>query len=883
MDRPRLPTASQIRGDLAKLSNKLDTLWDGSRCEAGDHGLGGTRVKAVIMAGGFGTRLRPLTNSVPKPMIPMANKPMMEHIVALLRHHGFEDLVTLLYFQPEVIERYFGDGSELGVKMAHVTATEDYGTAGAVKNAQSYLNDTFLIISGDVLTDFDLAQAVKFHKDRGALVTIVLARVENPLQYGVIITAEDGRITHFLEKPSWSELFSDTVNTGIYILEPDVLQLVPAGKEFDFSRDLFPMLLKEGRAPYGYVATGYWRDVGDLIEYRLANQDILAGMVKVKLPGKLVEGLDKPIWLGEGSRVDFTAALKGGVLVGRNTHVGPNVHISRSIIGDNCVIEEGASITGSVLWNNVFVGTRAVLNENIVGRGSEIKARARLFEGALVGDQCKVGEGSVVKAEVKVWPHKVVEDGAILATSLVWGQKWSRSLFGAYGVTGLANLEICPEFAAKLGACFGATLRMGAIVRTSRDSHKASHMVKRAIICGLLSSGVDVHDFRVCPIPVVRYQMGSHGALGGVHVRKSPYDPDLIDIKFFDERGMDISSSREKSIERLFFREDFRRAKVEEIGRLSLPVYDVEFYKHGILRFIDRDALRERGLRIVIDHAYGSSSMIFPQILGELGCEVIALNAYMDETKITKSGKEFQRLLRQLSEIVRTLGADLGIMLDTGAEKIFLVDDRGNLLTDEMALAVVALLVMRTHPPGVIGVPISASSAIEEIARDHGFQILHTKTAPRSSTEVATKEGVVFVGDGLGGFIFPQFQPAFDGMLATLKLLEMLTTQNVRLHQLIGFIPQRFTCRVQVPCFWERKGGAMRALIAATAGDQVELVDGVKVHLGNDWAILYPDQDRPSFHIIAEANTLSRAEAHVARYREILEQCMKEAAVEAVG
>jgi len=840
-------------------------------------------VKAVIMAGGFGTRLRPLTNTIPKPMIPMANKPMMEHIVALLKDHGFQDLVTLLYFQPEVIERYFGDGSEFDVKMAYVTATEDYGTAGAVKNAESFLDDTFLIISGDVLTDFDLAAAVKFHKDRGALATIVLARVENPLQYGVVITAEDGRITHFLEKPSWSEVFSDTVNSGIYILEPEALHLVPSGKEYDFSRDLFPALLKEGRAPFGYVATGYWRDVGDLIEYRLAHQDILAGLVKITFPGKLVEGLDKSIWLGEGSRVDFTAALKGGVLIGRNTHVGPNVHVTRSTIGDNCVIEEGASITGSILWNNVFVGARASLKENVVGRGSEIKAKARLFEGALIGDQCKVGEGSVVKADVKVWPHKMVEDGAILSASLVWGQKWSRSLFGAYGITGLANLEISPEFAAKLGACFGATLRMGAIVRTSRDNHKAPHMIKRAIISGLLSTGVDVHDFRVCPIPVVRYQMGSHGAMGGVHVRKSPYDPDLIDIKFFDERGMDISSSREKSIERLFFREDFRRAKIEEIGRLSLPVYDVEFYKHGILSFIDRDSIRRRSLRIVIDYAYGSSSMIFPQILGELGCEVIALNAYMDETRITKSGEEFQRSLRQLSEIVRTLGTDLGIMLDTGAEKLFLVDDRGDLLTDDMALALVALLVMRTHSPGVIGIPISASSAIEELARDHGFQVFRTQTAPRSSTEGATKEGVLFVGDGLGGFIFPQFQPAFDGMLATLKLLEMLAAQNVRLHELIRFIPQRFTCRKQIPCPWERKGGTMRALIAATAEDQVELVDGVKVHLGNDWVILYPDQDRPCFHIIAEANTRSKAEALLVRYQDVLAQCMKQPGVEAVA
>ncbi len=840
-------------------------------------------MKAVIMAGGFGTRLRPLTNNLPKPMIPMANRPMMEHIVALLKDHGFHDVVALLHFQPEVIQRHFSGGAEFGVTMAYVTATEDYGTAGAVKNAEHLLDDTFLVISGDVLTDFDLTEAVEFHKDRGALATIVLARVENPLQYGVVITAENGRITHFLEKPSWGEVFSDTVNSGIYILEREALQLIPPGTEFDFSRDLFPMLMKEGRPPYGHVAKGYWRDIGDLIEYRLAHQDILAGLVRVHLPGARVEGLDKEIWFGAGSWVDFTAALRDGVLIGKHTQVGANVRIARSIIGDNCVIEEGAAISGSVLWNNVVVGARAALKENVVGSGSEIKTGARLFEGALIGDHCKVGEGSVVKAEVKVWPHKVVEDGAILATSLVWGQKWSRSLFGAYGVTGLANLEVTPEFAAKLGACFGATLRTGAVVRTSRDSHKTSHMIKRALICGLLSAGVDVHDFRISPIPVVRYQMGARGTAGGVHVRKSPYDPDLIDIKFFDDRGLDIPSSREKSIERLFYREDFRRANMEETGRLSLPGYELDFYKHGILSMIDRDALRRRGLRIVIDYAYGSSSVIFPQILGMVGCEVIALDAYMDETKITKSAEEFRRSLQQLSEIVRTIRADLGVMLDAGAEKIFLVDDKGDLLADDVALAVMALLVMRTHLPGMIGVPVTASSIIEELARDHGFQVLRTKTAPRALEEAATQEGVVFVGDGLGGFIFPRFQPAFDGMLATLKLLEMLTTQDIRLHQLTRSIPQRFTSREQVPCPWERKGQAMRSLIAATAGQQVELLDGVKVHLQDDWVILYPDNARPYFHILAEARTQSKADALLARYRGILEQCERKAGTDVVG
>jgi mannose-1-phosphate guanylyltransferase/phosphomannomutase len=829
-------------------------------------------MQAVIMAGGFGTRLRPLTNNLPKPMIPMANRPMMEHIVDLVRAHGMRRLVTLLYFQPEVIERHFGDGADFGVSMRYLTATEDYGTAGAVKFAAPELEGPCLIISGDVLTDFDLTQAIAFHQDRKALATIVLTRVENPLQYGLVITDPEGRITRFLEKPSWSEVFTDTVNTGIYLVEPEALGFIPPRTEFDFSRDLFPLLMREERPLYGYVASGYWRDVGDLIEYRLAHRDILAGAVKVNVPGTKVAGLDRDIWLGEGSRVDFTAALRGSVLIGRHARVEANARITDSVIGDRCVIHEGASISGAVLWGDVRVGRGAVLTENVVGTGSEVRARARLFEGALIGDHCRIGEDSVVKADVKVWPQKVVEEGATLSTSLVWGTKWSRSLFGAYGVTGLANAEISPEFAAKLGACFGATLREGAIVRTSRDPHRSCRMINRALICGLLSAGVDVHDLRVTPIPLVRYKMGAQGASAGIHVRRSPFDPELADLKFFDDRGMDISSNRERSIERLFFREDFRRASVDAVGRLSFPEYDVEYYLDGVRRFVDPAPLHARRLKVVIDYSYGSSATVFPAILGELGCEVIALNAYIDEARLTKTAEEFQRALRQLSEIVRTLGADLGVLMDAGAEKIFLVDDKGDPVPDELALCLVALLVLRTQPQGAIGGPITASGVLDDLARSHGVPLVRTRLAPRALMETAARDDVAFVGDGMGGYIFSRFQPAFDGMLATAKVLEMLAREGVRLHELVRQVPPRFTVREEVSCPWERKGGIMRRLLEATRDERVDLTDGVKVFLNEDWVVLYPDQDRAVFHVVAEGASRQRAHAVAATYRDLVRE-----------
>ena len=255
----------------------------------------------------------------------------------LLRRHGITDLVTLLHFRPELIENHFGDGSAFGVTMTYVSASEDFGTAGAVKNAEAHLGGPCLVISGDVLTDFDLSAAIAFHRERQADLTILLTRVENPLQYGVVIAEPDGRISRFLEKPTWSEVFSDTVNTGIYLLEPSVLEWIPARREFDFSKDLFPLMMREERRLFGYVAAGYWRDVGDLLEYRLAHQDILAGAVKVDIPGRKLEGADKSVWLGEGSRVDFTAGLKGAVLIGKNVRVGANARISNSVIGDDSV------------------------------------------------------------------------------------------------------------------------------------------------------------------------------------------------------------------------------------------------------------------------------------------------------------------------------------------------------------------------------------------------------------------------------------------------------------------------------------------------------------------------------------------------------------------
>ncbi len=824
-------------------------------------------MKAVVMAGGFGTRLRPLTEKLPKPMAYVANRPMMGHVVRLLAKEGIRDLEVLLYFYPEKIMSYFGDGSRWGVSIDYITAEADYGTAGAVRNAGGKESGTFLVISADIITDFDLSGAIEFHKERQAAVTIVLTRVPNPLQYGIVLTEEDGRIVRFLEKPSWGEVFSDTINTGIYILEPEVLSLIPEKKNFDFSKNLFPTMLSRGDRLLGYVAEGYWKDVGNLSEYLNVHLDVLSGKAAIEFEGKKAGSGN--VWIGENARVDYTAELKN-VVLGKNCIVAGDVVAENSVIGDGCVVEDGAVIQSSVLWPGTTIHKGGRLLESIVGSNCQIRGKAFLSERSVVSDNCQIGTGAVVKANVKVWPHKVVEDGAVLSSSLVWGETWARSLFGAYGIYGLANLEISPEFAAKLGAAYAATFGKKVVLSTSRDSHKVSRMINRAIMTGMLSVGVDVHDYGVTPLPVVRFLSRSHREeRGGVHTRKSPFNPSFVDLKFFDDTGLDLSMGLEKNIESLFFREDFVRADIEETGEISFPIGGFDTYVDGFLKIVDAAAIKGRGYNIVIDYSYGASALIFPRILGKLGVETVALNAMLDPARITKTQEEFDKGLHHLTAIARSLSADFGVMLDTGGEKIFLVDEKGEIVPDWVALQAVALLACRRKRSGMVGVPVTASRNIEKIAAKYGMDVVRTRTLPRSLMETAAREGAAFVGDDNGGFVFPRFQPAFDGMFGIVKLMELLAEEDRSMSDVLREVPPTAFVHRKIPCAWEHKGALMRMLANHAKGKPSQFIDGVKIFLGEDWVLIYPSQDEAYFHLCVEAEERRTAEEIADHYADL--------------
>ncbi|MGZ4408098.1 MAG: sugar phosphate nucleotidyltransferase, partial [Gaiellaceae bacterium] len=277
-------------------------------------------MKAVVMAGGEGTRLRPLTSNQPKPMVPVVGKPCMEHILELLREHGMGEVIVTVAFLPQAIRSYFGQGETLGMEIGYSVEESPLGTAGSVRLAGKQLDETFLVISGDALCDVDLSALVAFHKEKGAAVTIGLKSVENPLEFGIVVTDEEGRIERFLEKPSWGQVFSDTINTGIYVIEPEVLRHVPTDRPYDFSKELFPLLLEMGRPLYGMVCDGYWQDIGNLDQFRQANFDALDGKVELDITGIRLRG---NIWIGEGVEIDDLEDIEGPAFIGNYCRISP--------------------------------------------------------------------------------------------------------------------------------------------------------------------------------------------------------------------------------------------------------------------------------------------------------------------------------------------------------------------------------------------------------------------------------------------------------------------------------------------------------------------------------------------------------------------------------
>ncbi|MCX6154359.1 MAG: sugar phosphate nucleotidyltransferase [Candidatus Kapabacteria bacterium] len=822
--------------------------------------------KAVIMAGGFGTRLRPLTMKIPKPMVPIMNRPMMEHIVRLLKRYGINEIVSILYFQPEVITKYFEDGESFGIKMQYVIAQADYGTAGAVRNAAEHLDERFIIISGDVLTDFDLSKALEFHIEKKSLATILLTRVPMPLQYGIVMTDSDGKITRFLEKPSWGQVFSDTINTGIYILEPEVLDMIPYREDFDFSKDLFPLMLSKNMPLYGYITQGYWRDIGNLNEYQVGQTESLQGKVDLGL----IQSTND-LSLGSNVKIAPTAKFSGSNIIGNNVLIDAHAFISDSIIGDNIKIGTGARISGSTIWKNTEIGDFAELTDCVICESCKIGSSATVSENVFIADNCIIGSAARLNSNIKLWPNKKVENGAMLSSSLVQEEKWMRELFTDARISGLSNVEINPDFGAKLGAALGMAFGKNITLLASRDPDTVSRIMKRTITAGLASVGVNINDLQTTSIPQTRQELRSGRYAAGLHVRRSPRNKDLTDIIIFNKDGRDITLSMAKSIERYFYGEDIKRVKHDEVGHISYPERTNEIYIKKYIDSLDIDKIIHNKIKILIDYSYGLSSSILPSILGKLDVNVLSLHNFVDDTRFWESAEMQSAENEEICKIMKSLGYSLGFKMEPGAEKISIIDERGMWFSSSRLLTILTKLFLETNrerEPYSIGISIAATGEIEEIASEYNVKVIRIKNSHSAMME-ATREhsDMLFVGGVYGGFIFTDFLFASDGMYTVGKILEMICKTGKKLSELDLTLPHRFQCIKDVSCPWENKGTVMRLAMEHSQNMKRELVEGIKIFLEPDSVLILPDKEKGAFSIIGESSSLKRANEIADNYK----------------
>ncbi len=833
------------------------------------------------MAGGEGTRLRPLTYNQPKPMIPMANRPLMEHVIDLLRRHGLTDIVVTVAYQADAIQQYFGDGAEFGARIVYASEDLPLGTAGSVRNAVPALDETFLVISGDVLTDIDLSAVVNFHYEKKALATIALRSMPNPLEFGIVMTRADGSVERFLEKPSWGQVFSDTINTGIYVLEPGIFDYIGEGV-VDFSSDVFPRLLS-GERPvlYGCVTEGYWEDIGTLEAYSRAHQDILDGRVQVELPGF---SLRQGIWLGDGAEVDPAAVVRGPAIIGDYCSVEAGATLAEyTVLGRNVRVGADALVERAVVHDNAYLGPGVWLMGCTIGRSTELRRGARVEEGAVVGDECFIGEHAVVHAGVKVFPFKTVEHGATVNSSIVWESRGARHLFGRSGISGLANVDITPELAVRLAMAFATGMPRGATVTVSRDTSRAARVLKQALMVGLNAAGVDVIDLEVATVPVTRFAVRNEHSAGGVTVRLVYEDPQSVLVRFLDPVGIDIPEAAQRKIERVFSREDFRRCLASETGDVVYPARIPDLYAQALLDHVDISAIRAAGFKVVLDYAFGAASFVMPTVLGKLGAEVLSVNPYA----AARRSVTFDRLehARGVSTLVRAAGANFGAVLGPDGERITLIDDNGRVLSDSEGLLTLLALVLGMPPatasPALprrdltVALPVSAPMAAEAMCRRAGAELIWTKLSGSHLMEVASQPGVDFAAGQEGGYIFPHFLPAYDAVAALAHTFALLAATGTKLSSVVAELPPVFAAHEAVVTPWDKKGVVMRSVMELNEDGPTELVDGVKVLHTDGWCLVVPDPEEALTNVWAEGPTEEGARERAQEYARLVRNVLR--------
>lgn len=784
-------------------------------------------MKAIIMAGGEGSRLRPLTCGIPKPMVPVLTEPAIKHIIKHLKKYGIKDIGVTLFYLPDKIKNYLQ--SEYGNSIRYYIEEKPLGTAGSVKNASDFIDETFVVMSGDVITDIDLKSAYEFHKSKGSKATLVLVKVDIPLEYGVVITDTDGKIEKFLEKPSWGEVFSDTVNTGIYIIEPEVLKNIPEDNIFDFSKDLFPYLLKNHIPMYGYITKNYWCDIGNSMQYLQSHFDILKGNIDLGFNKNL---LLNAIYTGENTSISSSAKLIKPVYIGdcvmicENAVIGPN-----AIIGNGCIIKQGSSIKNSILWDNVKIGPNNELRGCVICNGVKTEKNVRIFENAVLGENSFIKAYSEIKTNVKIWPDKIIDSGIVVNKNVVWGSGIRNLLFGARGIKGVFNEDLTPEYLVSLGEVIGNIFSGN--IAIGHDGTNISRYLSDCIVRGMLFAGAEVLYADYALLPALRYIVRKNHYKAGVYIRNE--GEDNLRILIMDENGCDIDRGLEKKIENKFMLSDYKRASSDSLK----PIKNININK-DYTDFLLREKPRNiYGIRV----------------------------KFMDE--ITK--KVFDFINKNSNMVLITAGNnyDVGIKLSRDGEYIKLYDDTGSIFDDD-ELNYLRLLIENEYGDRNFVIPFNSSKFLYEMSEAFDFKTVSSKLSHNDKMEkMLEMEGEIPKTNS-------QFNLSFDGINFSLKLFDYIENKKKKLSEIRKEIPQSVKLNKLVKCEWKDKGLIIKKFYQDSKNTIADFLDGIRFDLGDSWVLIVPDPELAACRLYVEASSKEKAKNLINEYEQTIKKILAE-------
>ncbi len=506
-------------------------------------------MRSVILAGGEGTRLRPLTCDLPKPLVPVCGKPVLAYILELLGKAGCTEAAVAVRYKGERIEEFLGDGRFGGLRTFISAEDRPLGTAGCVKKAASEFGEDFIVISGDAMCDFDLAALYEHHIQSGAAATIAVISVDDPREYGVIL-GENGTVTGFCEKPSFVNCRSDLVNTGIYVISPEVLELVDDDISVDFAKDVFPKMLKNGMKLCYHEQNGYWCDIGDIAAYKRCTADLINGRIRAVLP--------------EREKISGTLEISRSTFIAKGAYFSPKALAAGcTSIGSGAYISEGAKLNNAIVMDGAFVGEDATLNDCIVCCGAKIGTGAAVYENAVAGEGAVIGEHAVIKSGVRIWNNKRIAKGVTADHDVKYGNAAFPEM-GEDGIIGATNTVITPEFAVKVGCALAKISDTGIAVSCAEGT--ASKSIMNAVLSGISSSGKPSYDCGAVPLTVLAYSGELLGADIIVHISSR----ERTKIMIYSAGILPLKRSRERIFQGAVSRGEYMTAGWEGFGAINI-------------------------------------------------------------------------------------------------------------------------------------------------------------------------------------------------------------------------------------------------------------------------------------------------------------------------